>query len=634
MSEAVRRTAAIELAKAQRSADGCPYLERWLAHYQDQPAAHLERAIRRYAPATLGATKAIDYLPPLSAKLAEGIARWVKTGEVPSAPEAGGEGGDDGAAPSGGALMPKGIGGGAVAQPDVASIAARLGDGQPLPASVRASMEGALAVDLAHVRVHTDGGAAQLSRDLDARAVTIGRHVAFGADEFRPGDPRGDALLAHELAHVAQQDGGTAGAGATDASPTLEAEADDAAAAAVARLHGTERDVARAPSRRPDRGRGLRLQRCGPSYHPRTAADLERQLPIVIDLRRRFGVGVREDGANWDADLLQRVADALALLKGPELAAVSGITFVRVPDTGIKGGGLDADAAHKLEVSQPDKTKAPTFIKEILIADSAINMRTDRLVSLIVHELGHAIEESARVQARFEIFNSEFEYSQAIAATNRTHNPFAKAMTDFGQVSFPIADFRAAKAFFAANNAALDAYVALRKLNTLPDDTDVVKQQGPLDAALTAALAQLDAEWQNLNTSAPGNAVIAAYQPVKPLFDAAVADSRAVIQARVHRANAAATDKKVTGKIAGQEASARLIAFKAIVDKEGYQQLSWPGDQDPYTARVRREESAKPWRFYEEMFAEAFSMWKTDKQRLHDQAPELEKFFERQDHLK
>jgi len=59
------------------------------------------------------------------------------------------------------------------------------------------------------VRVHADHRSAELARQVQARAFTAGRQVFFGPGEFRPDDPEGQRLLAHELTHVLQQGGGT-----------------------------------------------------------------------------------------------------------------------------------------------------------------------------------------------------------------------------------------------------------------------------------------------------------------------------------------------------------------------------------------------------------------------------------------
>lgn len=66
-------------------------------------------------------------------------------------------------------------------------------------------------LDLSQVRVHDDGAAARLTEAHGANAVTVGSHIAFAPGKFRPGTPDGDALIEHELRHVAQQaEAGTA----------------------------------------------------------------------------------------------------------------------------------------------------------------------------------------------------------------------------------------------------------------------------------------------------------------------------------------------------------------------------------------------------------------------------------------
>jgi hypothetical protein len=96
-------------------------------------------------------------------------------------------------------------GGPAVAPPVVHEV---LGSpGRPLEPGVRGEMEARFGHDFSRVRVHTDGRAAASARAVEAAAYTVGRDVVFGADRFRPGTAEGRSLLAHELAHVAQQAG-------------------------------------------------------------------------------------------------------------------------------------------------------------------------------------------------------------------------------------------------------------------------------------------------------------------------------------------------------------------------------------------------------------------------------------------
>jgi len=77
--------------------------------------------------------------------------------------------------------------------------------GQPLDADTRADMEQRFGHDFAHVRVHTDGRAAESVRAVGALAYTVGQHVVFGANQLAPTTTAGRHLLAHELAHTVQQ---------------------------------------------------------------------------------------------------------------------------------------------------------------------------------------------------------------------------------------------------------------------------------------------------------------------------------------------------------------------------------------------------------------------------------------------
>lgn len=85
-------------------------------------------------------------------------------------------------------------------------------------------MERRLGHDFANVRVHSGPDAAASARALQAQAYTVGSDVVFGADRYRPRDPAGQALLAHELTHVVQQTAGSARA-ATGSPQAAEAEA-------------------------------------------------------------------------------------------------------------------------------------------------------------------------------------------------------------------------------------------------------------------------------------------------------------------------------------------------------------------------------------------------------------------------
>ena len=80
--------------------------------------------------------------------------------------------------------------------------------GAALEPAVREVMQARLGHDFSTVRVHTDRDASEAARSARAAAFTRGRDIFFGEDRYSPTTLAGQRLLAHELAHVAQQEGG------------------------------------------------------------------------------------------------------------------------------------------------------------------------------------------------------------------------------------------------------------------------------------------------------------------------------------------------------------------------------------------------------------------------------------------
>jgi hypothetical protein len=290
-----------ELARVGRSTAGCPYIEQAFERYRALSASQLERGLRRYVPQITGAETARAYIPAVSERVRQGVATWATTGQIVGAPEelAGTMPGPPPnpppavAAPGGAPVVPaekgrmedkvfaKARAGGVRETDDPQQIQAQLGSGQALDGTVRSRMETAFGHDFSHVRVHNDGKAAALSSSLNARAFTIGSDVAFAAGEYRPGTMIGDALLAHELAHVAQQGAATPSAAPLKQGGTeygaLEEEADQSAVEAVVSLWGGMKgklaNVTR--SAMPRLRSGLGLQRCDDTKEP--AAEAKKQ---------------------------------------------------------------------------------------------------------------------------------------------------------------------------------------------------------------------------------------------------------------------------------------------------------------------------------------------------------------------
>jgi hypothetical protein len=88
--------------------------------------------------------------------------------------------------------------------PAVAAALERRGAGHALPDHLRSELERELGVTLGGVCVHTDDLAARAADALGAEAFTLGEDVFFAAGRFAPETATGRALIAHELAHVAQ----------------------------------------------------------------------------------------------------------------------------------------------------------------------------------------------------------------------------------------------------------------------------------------------------------------------------------------------------------------------------------------------------------------------------------------------
>lgn len=93
----------------------------------------------------------------------------------------------------------------AVSEETEADISTARGSGQPLPDSVRNSLEPQLGHDFSQVHIHTDAKANKLSQQLGAEAFTIGNDVFFREGAYQPGSDSGRGLIAHELTHVVQQ---------------------------------------------------------------------------------------------------------------------------------------------------------------------------------------------------------------------------------------------------------------------------------------------------------------------------------------------------------------------------------------------------------------------------------------------
>lgn len=255
------------------------YVDKWINDSAQKDGAHLEHAVIKYAPSAAGATTAQGYIDAVVSRVEWGVLIWSTTGKIiglpptfardlPETPSSGEAEGEENT------VQRKSADGKDGEAADVSAIRNELSGGNPLASSVRGPMEKAYGTSFSNVKVHTDSKAAELSANLDARAFTIGSDIAFAAGEFKPGTLVGDALIAHELAHVAQQQGGAASGPATKGAAnygSLEEDADLSAVGAMASIWGGVKEglAGVAQSAIPKLRSGLKLQRCNGDSEPK-----------------------------------------------------------------------------------------------------------------------------------------------------------------------------------------------------------------------------------------------------------------------------------------------------------------------------------------------------------------------------
>ena len=260
------------------SADSCPYIRNAFARHKNSTPAEIERLLERYEPALRTAQNIEAYFLLFKSKVQQVVNGWLQTGDMSGVPpEIAAQipesilaaaramrsvrnigntirsgintvtSGIGSAISSIGSIFFKEKAGGANATQSPLAVMQNLGQGQAMDGSTRSKMEGAFGTSFSDVEVHTDSNAASLAGSMNARAFAVGNHIAFGAGEHKPGSLAGDALMAHELAHVEQQRGAISKDGILykDGYTTsaVEHDADHAAIGVMGRILGRGKEV-------------------------------------------------------------------------------------------------------------------------------------------------------------------------------------------------------------------------------------------------------------------------------------------------------------------------------------------------------------------------------------------------------
>jgi hypothetical protein len=301
------------LAGTPFSSDNCPYIRAAFARHQGSSPLQMEQLIARYEPSTAQAQSVDDLIQRMKVKVFGAAKQWSATGGDLSGvtPVFGGitsgiSSAVGGIASSIGGLFFKSNEGGANATQSPQAIMQGLGRGQPLDSKSKGKMESAFGTSFSSVEVHKDSNAASLSDNMNARAFTVGNHIAFGSGEHKPGTLVGDALLAHELAHVVQQK--NKGAAKNNSETDLESDVDYSISQSISESVNIKKISPKLKS-------GLRVSRCSK--------------PAKKSLLDQFAEKFPDS-----ADLVKNSPSALALVK-------------EASDAGVEFGGYSEEGPGK-----------------------------------------------------------------------------------------------------------------------------------------------------------------------------------------------------------------------------------------------------------------------------------------------
>ncbi|WP_437326054.1 eCIS core domain-containing protein [Sorangium sp. So ce381] len=337
-----------------RTAEGCPFIEAWLAYYVNASDEHLERAIRVYArprePTLDGYLSAVDERIRLS------VRRWRASGALDTPPGPG---------------------------PAVPRDLATLGPGRPVASALQGDVERDLGLPLADIRVHEGPAAAAVAARHGAHALSFGSDIVLGSP---PAIPR-DLLLLHELAHAAQQRPSPRGASAGAAA--LERDADRTAMGLFGRRALSAGDASLAELHAHAEQHGVAaaaLDDARASPRPRLVSPL----------------GLHRCGGDADEEASQATATSAPPARVPDAAASQGTVGSSQGPVGSSQGPVATGTAQPA-VSLPGSSAAPTPPQGLTALQSELDLVAERLDSLASERSSDAALATAITGARTEL---------------------------------------------------------------------------------------------------------------------------------------------------------------------------------------------------------------------------------------
>lgn len=356
------------------SAAGCPYIQSFFEQHRTTDAARLERMAKLYSGLST-ASAARDYYAPIVARVRDGVRRWRAGGDVGAELASVGMGDASDAArdTAANAARLETSGGSVQRTPDGSGTALR---GRPLDGAIRSRMEGAIGADLSRVRIHSGPAAEKLTTDTRSLAVAAGNDIAFASNRYRPGTIVGDALLAHELAHVVQQDGAVSATSAGSQEGAAERDADATAIDALVRLHGPSGLRTSTPARRPRVAGPLTLRRCS-SDRPTTLPGADRDGRFEGQAVGYRDVTITGDMFSRDSSIALEAADTLGFHESEDAA------LAMAAAGGANGGAVTLENGEYVayRVFQEIPTERPQTTMESM---SGIQDRGVRIVGGVV----------------------------------------------------------------------------------------------------------------------------------------------------------------------------------------------------------------------------------------------------------
>jgi len=248
--------------------------------------------------------------------------------------------------------------------------------GHSLDTAVQRAMEDRMGDSFGDVQVHTGAQAASACEDINAKAFTVGNHIAFNRGEYDPSSAEGQHVIAHELAHVRQQTGGAVSMlpqddveMEIDPDPELEREAEETAQRV---MEGGELGIQRLTDTE------VHIQRIDKTRRDLLTGD------VSLD---EAATGLKEadlNPADIDVDS-DRLRDAY---KYAEYVAAAGTTI-----------GIAQTIATEFNLSQPES------IAVTLAVGGTIHVGKDRLHRndyYVIYEVGKALGVEDQVLAFFE----------------------------------------------------------------------------------------------------------------------------------------------------------------------------------------------------------------------------------------